>query len=325
MDKTPVKAINLAPPILITGCRRSGTTLLRAMLNQHPALLAHPAEPQFILDLYRRFGRYIYDVPQAVGYVRDHPHRAATITPEALHDVYGNSKQLWLQEFVQRYLSVFSGDERSRKRLVLKDPYFIRHLGLVFDLWPEATVIHVVRDPRANVSSQRARWPKASLWECIMWWREAARVGHNLAGRQPKRCIELRYEDLVRRPEQTLQQLCQFLHLPYTSELLEFELETISFAPGQEPEAVLFRQLDPARLSQWQKYLSPLAIRLIETACSEEMTWYRYKTSGPPLPRRVFTAHLGKERVYYQLLKAGRWGKNRLWQMGRFLSYHLRS
>lgn len=46
-------------PILVFGCRRSGTTLLRSMLAQHPDLLVHPKEPQFILTLRDRFGEVL--------------------------------------------------------------------------------------------------------------------------------------------------------------------------------------------------------------------------------------------------------------------------
>lgn len=324
MKESASRTAPATSPILIIGGRRSGTTLLRALLNQHPDLLVHPAEPQFILDLYRRFGHCVYNIPEAVAYVRDHPHRAPAISAQALENAYRDCKQLSLQQFVQRYLRLWDGQERPPKRAVLKDPYFIRHLDLMFELFPAATFIHIVRDPRANVSSQRARWPRATTWECLRWWRDAARAGHRLAQQQPHRCIELRYEDLVTSPEQTLRQLCRFLHVPFLSELLEFELDTISFVPGKDPEAVRFTQLDPTRLAQWQKYLSPLEVRLVEAGGRREMAWYHYEAMNPSVATLPFVARLLQERLRYQLRAAARQGRDTLRQINHFLFHQAR-
>jgi len=319
MEESTPGTARVTSPILIVGARRSGTTLLRAILSQHPDLLVHPAEPQFILDLYRRFGRCVYNVPEAVAYVRDHPHRAPAISSWALENAYRECKQLSLQEFVRRYLWLWVSKERQQKRAVLKDPYFIRHLDLMFELFPAATFIHIVRDPRANVSSQRARWSRATTWECLRWWRDAVRAGHRLARQQPHRCIELRYEDLITTPEQTLRPLCRFLHVPFLSELLEFELETISFVPGKEPEPVRFTRLDPTRLTQWQKYLSPLEVRLVEAGGRKEMAWYQYEATNPPVSLVALAVRLLQERVRYQMRAAARQIRDGLRQMMRFI------
>ena len=319
MAESAPDTANQTSPILIVGSRRSGTTLLHAMLSQHPDLLVHPAEPQFILGLYRRFGRCVHNIPEAVAYVRDHPYRAPTLSPWELESAYGECKHLLLQEFVQRYLLLWGGGEGRQKKPVLKDPYFIRHLDLMFELFPAATFIHIVRDPRANVSSQRARWPEASTWECLRWWRDAVRAGHRLARQQPHRCIELRYEDLITTPEQTLRQLCRFLHVPFLSKLLEFELETISFVSGKEPEAVRFTGLDPTRVAHWQKYLPPLEVRLVESGCHKEMAWYQYEKINPSVSVLTFAIRLLQERVRYQVLASARQGRNALRRMIHFL------
>ena len=225
---------------------------------------------------------------------------------------------------MQRYLRLWAGQEQDQKRPVLKDPYFIRHLDLMFELFPGATFIHIVRDPRANVSSQRARWSRATTWECLRWWRDAAQAGHRLARRQPHRCIELRYEDLVTAPEETLRPLCRFLHIPFLPQLLEFELDTISFIPGQEPEAVRFTRLDPTRLTQWQQYLSPLEVRLVEAGGRREMAWYHYRPTNPPVARLPFVARLLQERARYQMRAAVRQGRDTLRHMNHFLFHQAR-
>ena len=65
--------------IIVTGCRRSGTTLLKSMLSQHPALLVHPDEPQFILQGWKRFGDSINSVEPAIDFYVSHDYVASDL------------------------------------------------------------------------------------------------------------------------------------------------------------------------------------------------------------------------------------------------------
>jgi hypothetical protein len=277
MSDAPSMPARALSPILIIGARRSGTTLLRTMLDRHPGLLVHPAEPQFILALYRRFGHCIWDVPAAVALVRDHPYRPANVEPEELARAYAGRGRSSLKAFVERYLALWGGEALAQKRPVLKDPYFIRNLKPILTLFPDAHLVHIVRDPRANVSSQKARWKDAALWECIAWWRQAARAGRALAAERPAAYTQIRFEDLVMEPEETLAALCGRLGLPYVPELLEFELQTVSFRSDRDPEPVRFTAPEPAKLRQWESYLSTTEVALIEATCRREMIRLGYE------------------------------------------------
>ncbi|MCP4166576.1 MAG: sulfotransferase [Chloroflexi bacterium] len=70
----------IKPTIVVTGCQRSGTTLVRSILAQHPDLSVHPSEPQFILELWKRYGPVIDDVPAAIDYVNLHRYKAESIS-----------------------------------------------------------------------------------------------------------------------------------------------------------------------------------------------------------------------------------------------------
>ena len=59
-------------PIILLGCRRSGTTLLRKIFSKHPDIITPPDEPQFILGLYQRFGHKINNKFLALEYIKNH-------------------------------------------------------------------------------------------------------------------------------------------------------------------------------------------------------------------------------------------------------------
>ncbi|MDX1387897.1 MAG: sulfotransferase [Acidobacteriota bacterium] len=303
-------------PIVIVGCQRSGTTLLRTMLERHPGLLVHPYEPQFFLDLARRHGDEIRDPRAAAAFLRNHPYRAETVSAEAIDAAYDAAGRMSLREFAQRYLRLWAGDHARGRRLVLKHPYLVHHLDLVYELFPQATVVHIVRDPRGNVSSTRARWRKVSVWESAMLWRTAVSTGHALAVKQPRRCVELRYEDLVREPEPTMSRLCADLGIPFSPRLLQFEMATWSYAPGEGGKKVQYRGPDPSRLGLWRRYLSPVDVRIIETCCGEQMDLWGYDRTDPAVSGTAFAFRVGMQRLYYGVRRAARRVRRITWKRG---------
>jgi hypothetical protein len=293
-------------PIVIVGCQRSGTSLLRTILGNHPDLLEHPAEPQFLLGLYHRFGYHIRDKSEALAYVTSHPYLPPSTEPETLLAAFEGLNSLTIPNFAQRYLSVWGGNELKTKLPILKHPQLIFHLDLVLALFPDATIIHIVRDPRANVSSQRARWPQFSIWDCAMEWRIAVRTARNW-GQQNKRCYhEIQYEHLIQNPQAPLKVLLLKLKIPYSEQMLSFEHETTMFLKGKPPEKVRFTATDPSRINLWQDRLSPLEIRRIEFCCKKEMLWWDYEPLCPNVSKGLFVSGILREWLYYQVKILGR-------------------
>lgn len=293
-------------PILIIGCRRSGTTLLRTMLFTHPDLLVHPKEPQFILTHLSRYGYTLHHKEKAIAELLKHPYLPETINHSDLATALADpSVQTWA-DFFLAYLKFWAGENNAHRQIVLKDPAFTFHLDALQIIFPQSRFIHVVRHPYGNVSSQRARWPNASIWECASLWRDAVTIGHQLTVEQPQRCLEIDYQELVLEPEITLKKVCQFLTIPFNEGMLHFSLDTISFTPGQPPKPKRFTGLDPARLERWRSFLTPLDIRLIEQRCKPEMHWWEYKILNPPVELSKLRWRLFLERLHYSLLKNGR-------------------
>ncbi len=275
------KSPNVQGPILILGCRRSGTTLLRELLSQHPDLLVHPQEPQFLLGLYQRHGNRIRNLTRAVRYICEHPYCPPAVSQSALIKRVRSDGINLTRELVYAYLLEWGGTDIIARRPVLKDPVFIFSLDLLGHWFPQVRVIHIYRDPRGNVASQRARWPGASVTECAVRWREAVSAAGTWKAQNPTRCFHLPYEWLVREPEDALKSLCGFLGIPFIPEMVAIDLEEKQVLRDESTLTERQTHIDPSRIDSWKLNLTPNEVYLIERIVRIEMTVFGYSRAGP--------------------------------------------
>jgi hypothetical protein len=214
-------------PLFIGACPRSGTTLLRSLLNNHPDL-AMPAETDFLLHLWahrgrlgdlrdparrRRLAEWIFDTPDRGGrriragvFSRDEAVERVAAAPPTLGSVFA------------AVFGVFA-DAKGKPRWGDKRPGYAGHISTLFALFPHAQFINVVRDPRAATDSQmRAPWyrhlEQPALAASVATWEFAvARVDRFADQLCPDQLLDVRYEDLVREPQPTLERICAFAGL----------------------------------------------------------------------------------------------------------------
>jgi hypothetical protein len=189
-------------PIFIVGCQRSGTTLLRLMLDSHPRISCGP-ETGLLSDLATL-------TRENAGYLRN----------------YGLPDEYWDRKFAEFFHS-FKHDYASSKgksRWADKTPKYALSLDYILRLFPGCQIVHLVRDGRDVVASHRDRWGYWSAIKATVKWpryiRAARAAGSKLP---PERYIEIRYEDLVREPELVLRRLLDFLHEPWDPAVLEHD------------------------------------------------------------------------------------------------------
>jgi hypothetical protein len=189
-------------PIFIVGCQRSGTTLLRLMLDSHSRISCGP-ETGLLSDLAALHKRN-------AGYLRN----------------YGLPDQYWDAKFAQ-FFDSFKAEYAAMKgkaRWADKTPKYALSLDYILRLFPSCQIIHMIRDGRDVVASHRDRWGYWSAIKATVKWPryiQAARATGAQLGSQ--RYTEVRYEDLVRDPESTLRTILEFLHEPWDAGVLEHD------------------------------------------------------------------------------------------------------
>jgi hypothetical protein len=256
-----------APPVIVLGVWRSGTTLLKEILDHHTQL-AIPVESYFLPALWVRYcakpdiERLLKDI-DCVAQVREWGVRARelrALLPDrpTFPDV--------VQALYQRY-----AHGRGKLRFGDRTPHYMRHLELLEHAFSHPQYVHIVRDGRdaaLSFAAMRARprprwiWPRGIADYACRWRHEveAARGLGAVVG--PQRYLELRYEDLIARPEVVVRDICAFLDLTFEAAMLDYYRDRDLAVDPNHPR--LSEPVSPG-LRNWRKQMSPSEVRRFET------------------------------------------------------------
>ena len=221
----------------VVGCERSGTTLLRLMLDHHPELSV-PHEFDFVSEAIRADG----SLPDPDDYRRF----------LASHASYGRSGfTLDGEAGTREQMESFLEQRRADARQVGMTAH--HHFDRLRFLWPEARFVHLIRDPRAvSLSVVRMGWA-GNVWGAAQWWTDAEEAWGRLAAWLPgDRGLSVRYESLVQDPTATLTEICRHLGVAYSDQMLRY--------PEDSPYALP----DPSGAEHWRDQLGPGARRTVE-------------------------------------------------------------
>ncbi len=265
-----------APPIFIVGCPRSGTTLLGRMLDRHPALAIFP-ETQFHLLVYLRrkaFGdlrdptkrrRLINE------YLQSRPIQAAGLNTAELAEKL-SSEATSYQELFTSILSYYA-DSQGKPRYGEKTALHALFLDTLCEWFPNALILHMVRDPRAAVASlQHAPWASGSVMTNARKWLKLNRAARRFCGRPGY--LEVRYEALVTDPVPQLQAICSFLGEEYSPCMIVPDRNSTADSAG---EMRWRTAVTAARLDVWKKELTADQVAQIEWALGPEMERFGYQ------------------------------------------------
>lgn len=264
-------------PIFIVGCPGSGMTSLRRMLHAHPRLTIAP-ETRFLLGAYENRAAY--------GDLRERANREALaewivagagtrfsdlgLDPKAVAaeivagpPTLGSAIGIALGAYARRMGKPRWGDKR---------PGYVQHLDVLLRLFPDAQIVHVIRDGRSCVASlKNTSWWRMGTYHAVATWTQAIDAGRAAARRlPPDSYIETRYERLVATPEAELRRLCDFLEEAYTPAMITSEGRALS--RRRERHAMPLPELEP-----WE-------LELCETVMAERLVWHGYASRPTALP-----------------------------------------
>ncbi|HXW32844.1 MAG TPA: sulfotransferase, partial [Acidimicrobiales bacterium] len=211
MPSSDPTAAHTSPPIFLVGCPRSGTTMLRQILDSHPAISCGP-ETRFLWGM-RGIEERNWTSLAGFGLSIDEWHAEVRGLFESFHLRYAASQ--------------------GKTRWADKSPDYALMLDYVEALYPECQVVHLVRDPNDVVQSWIEFYGTRSVRRAADSWVRYVRAAHEYARSRPQhRALEVRYEDLVGDPEQTLPTLFAWLGEPWDEKVLEFDRRSHSLAGG---------------------------------------------------------------------------------------------
>jgi hypothetical protein len=286
--------------IFIVGNSRSGTTMMLRILNNHQQLFVlnelHFFEQLWSPDdkgktitqenareiaaklvmIQRKgyntgftdFTQYYDEADAVITSILNHEYTAeAVLTAMARREIALNNKQIVCE----------------------KTPQNVFYIKEIFELYPNAKVVNMVRDPRAILLSQKNKWNRKNLGGWYITRRESIRLqinyhpitlsklwnaAINAAGlfKTDKRLISVRFEDLLENPEQTIRTICNHIEVDFDSNMMNITQESSSIE--KDSMEIGFKK---ERASNWLKGGLNITERWIcQTMCKDNMQQYGY-------------------------------------------------
>jgi hypothetical protein len=282
-------------PVFIVGCERSGTTLLRLMLDSHPSL-AIPNESHFIVNLHGR-GRWVAATRASVRVLervlKDEWFAHWGLDPAAVRQLAAVTQPSSYADVMRTVFAAYAASE-GKPRWGDKSPTYLAHLPLLAELFPEALFVHMIRDGREVAASLMSQvWGPSRPIAAASFWRTRVRKGLR-GGRRlpPGRYLEVRFEELVAEPERVLRELCEFLREPFAPEMLNYHgsrpqrLASIRRATPRTGHHHLSLPPTPG-LRDWRAGLSSADQRAIEAAAQPLLGELGYAAADASLRVRI--------------------------------------
>jgi len=291
------KQADRSPAPFIVGMNRSGTTLLRMMLDAHPEL-AIPPETHFVPDVIKACRRGDAMPEAALAAMKSHREwDDFGFSDEEMLERLRSRQRLDAGEALRAFYEAYA--ERERKpRWGEKTPRYVGQMRRIQSALPEARFIHVVRDGRDVALSVLDRTVRdITAADVAGRWRrkiEKARA----AAPKLRHYIEVRYEDLILDTEPTLRRISDFIDLPWSASMLDYyersperltEMKRGLPADGRSAELDVERRMathamttkppDADRVSRWKRQMSAADREAFEGVAGATLADLGYETA----------------------------------------------
>jgi hypothetical protein len=274
-----------APPLIVLGVRRSGTTLLRVMLDRS-SRIAIPDESYFIPQLAHRHGR----APRLEAFLED-VRRLPTVREWGLTPGEIESRLRSGMTTGEAIAAVFAAyaAKHGKQRWGDKTPLYMQHLPLLERLFPEALYVHLIRDGRDAAVSFLAMpegivtrtWahPRDAAGFACQWRTEIAAaqaLGRRLG---PRRYLEARYERLAAEPEATARGICTFIGVSFDQAMIEYA-GTVDLTG--KPHQTRLAEPPTAGVRDWRTEMAPADVEAFEEVAGDLLARLGYEVRRDP-------------------------------------------
>ncbi len=299
----------MARPFFIVACDRSGTTMLRLILDRS-ADVAIPTESMVVVDMAAIRGRF-----GALDSDEQFERLAATVWAHPKVREWGLSgppprregrrgAEAYRAALEAPYLAYAA--KHGKPGWGDKTPYYVTHLAEVRRVFPEARVVSLVRDGRdVALSLLGVPFGPANVWAAAHQWRDAVRAVDRDARWLGDDLLTVRYEDLVADPAAVVPEICRFLEIAYEPGMLAVE-ETPPdrIAAGQEAWFTeLYAGITASSVGKWRRQMKPSDVALFESIAGAELERHGYETGSggepPRIPDAAWQAHNWSVKLWH--------------------------
>jgi hypothetical protein len=272
-------------PVFVGGLDRTGTSLIYALLASHPRL-AMSRRTNWWTYFYGRFGDLGEDanLDRCLAVMRRYRrHRKLDPDWEGLRAEFVAGARNYGRLFA--LLEEQHARRLGRPRWGDKSLHTERYADLVFEHFPDARVIHMIRDPRDRYASVLKRWKRVrgGAGASTAAWIASVQLGERNRRHHPDGYRILRYEDLAERPEATMRSICEFIGEPFEPRMMAMEGAAEFRESGGNSSYERFAQgtISTASIGRYRSVLSGADIAFIEAEAADEMRRHGYESGRP--------------------------------------------
>jgi hypothetical protein len=308
---------------IVVGCGRSGTTLLRSMLDSHPSLAMSMG--RWPLDLWARRARYErpngFDLGRfAQDLIAVPQFDALRIEPDWVRAALAGVEPIGYGEAWRRVFALYA-QARGKTRVGHKNPGFVEHVETVASWWPEARFVHIHRDGRdVALSLVEQGWGPNNVAGAARWWDERVRAGRRGGyALGADRYLEVLYADLVAEPEATLRRVCGFVELDYDPAMVAYHERAMTDIPVRfRHRHVHVAEAPTAGIRDWRRDMPDRAVGVFEAVAGRTLVAFGYE-------RRFHTVPLlARGAAGWQLVRSRVRTLVRRWPAARAIARKLR-
>jgi Sulfotransferase family len=293
-----------APAPFVVGVGRSGTTLLRLMLDAHPEM-AVPPETHFLPPLIDSFSRLRVTPERVADAIETAPQSGwleSGLDRGELLEELRTIKPLNAPDSIRAFYRLYAR-RAGKERWGDKTPRYVTALAKIGRAVPEARFVHVIRDGRDVALSTNRRLVELRGSRPVPAERMAKRWRHRILSARrvasvAERYLELRYEDLVLDTEPTLRRVCEFIELDLDPAMLAYHeraverlqemnrerqrasRRTLSGEERMQAHAMTAKPPQAARVEVWRTEMDTDYRRDFERFAGDLLAELGYETAG---------------------------------------------
>jgi len=284
----------------IAGQAKSGTTLVAALLDNHPELLVLPQETAYFPTVLKKYGsagrreQFDYLTKQSFSRVlfggeskwreheyKDFPQQQFLETFERVIFDPTNEQRDLLALMAEAYAETIGVPRDRIKRWIEKTPANRNHIDKIFARFPNAKLLVTLRDPRAILATQIAlektrKTKRFSVYYVIAHWRVSAKLARRVrAGDVPGLFVQ--FEQLVSEPANVMKDVCDYLEVGFDPEIVLTPTKIGEPWGGNSAAQIAFSKISAEPASRWEKELSDDEIGWVEWHCRDLMPEFGYE------------------------------------------------
>lgn len=296
-----IEKIKSLPIHLILCTERTGSSLLNAILNQSPEILAN-SEELFALYLYHKYHNKIsYTEKEIKELVHDFAYSSEKNLKMFFSDLKVFENHLMQFRHCLPYDTLIRliywhfldlKDKSQLKVIIDKQIKYLYYINDVLKIFPDSKYIILTRDVRDNVLIRKRRnlhHTSDILYLAAIWNDTYKYVRYIFEKVDRKNILIIHYEDLILNTEEVVKQVCDFVGVNYFPEMLNFQSNFEKFLELKRPiigeeyyqwtknfQSSLFQPISKDKIGLWKKELSQEQLQKIAAICGNTAKYLNY-------------------------------------------------